>query len=461
MEANMNSRSLGDAPGTLRRVPMLLVLAAVTALLAVLLSASVARAQAPGYNQVSAGLYHSCAIHQFFEGMPGPVDCWGSNYHGDKRTGQASPPSGVEFSQVTAGGFHTCGLKPDGYVQCWGSNEKLLECTETGCAYVYGGQASPPATRFKQISAGLYHTCGVTVDGNVDCWGYNPHGETADRTGGNWVEVSAGENHTCALRADGVVDCWGQNANGRAEPRLGPFTHVSAGGSHNCAIRQADGKVECWGGNLYGQSAPPDLAFTLISAGNLHTCGTRADSSWPNWIECWGYNFYGQVKQAPDGQFRKIDSGQGHTCGVTFTSEVHCWGRNDYGQANVPGLGGPIGAPVYDFQGFFPPVSPDPALNAVKAGSVVPLKFSLGGDEGLQVIEAGYPASGLLSCTTMEPSEDLQATQAAGKSGLSYDATSGQYTYAWKTEKDWSGTCRYLSLRLVDGTEHRAAFQFK
>lgn len=456
----MRLRSMGQALPGVRPAMLALVLIGL-ALVALFAAAPAANAQAPSYNQVSAGLYHTCAINQFFFDQPGPVQCWGTNLCGDTRTGQASPPGDVAFAQVTAGGFHTCGLKPDGYIQCWGSNEKLLYCNETGCAYAYGGQASPPNVRFRQISAGMNHTCGVTVDGNVDCWGYNLHGETADRTGGNWVEVSAGEDHTCALRADGVVDCWGDNANGRAEPRLGPFTHVTAGGSHNCAIRQAGGKVECWGGNLYGQSTPPDLAFTLISAGNLHTCGTRADSEWPNWIVCWGYNFYGQVKQAPDGQFRQIDSGQGHTCGVTFTSEVHCWGRNNYGQSNVPGLGGPTNAPVYDFQGFFPPVEPDPALNVAKAGSSVPLKFSLGGDEGLGVVEAGYPASGALDCATLDPDDDLQPAKAAGKSGLSYDTGSDQYTYAWKTEKDWAGTCRYLSLRLIDGTEHRAAFQFK
>ena len=49
----------------------------------------------------------------------------------------------------------------------------------------------------------------------------------------------------------------------------------------------------------------------------------------------------------------------------------------------------------------------------------------------------------------------------AGGSGLGYDPASGQYTYAWKTEKAWANTCRVLSLQLTDGTEHRAAFKFK
>ncbi len=121
-------------------------------------------------------------------------------------------------------------------------------------------------------------------------------------------------------------------------------------------------------------------------------------------------------------------------------------------------------ADPFDFEGFFRPLASDtgevPALNGVKAGSAVPLKFGLGGDQGLAVIEPGSPASGLLDCKTMDASNDLQATQAAGKAGLTYDPASDQYTYVWKTEKAWKG-CRYLSLRLVDGTEHRVAFQFK
>ena len=116
---------------------------------------------------------------------------------------------------------------------------------------------------------------------------------------------------------------------------------------------------------------------------------------------------------------------------------------------------------IYDFGGFYPPVKSEPALNTVKAGSAVPLKFGLGGNQGLNVLAPGSPASGTLDCKTMEPADDLQPTATAGKSGLTYDPESGQYTYVWKTEKAWAGTCRYLSLQLIDGTEHRAAFQFK
>ena len=224
--------------------------------------------------------------------------------------------------------------------------------------------------------------------------------------------------------------------------------------------------MECWGAGTkdtgiypnYGQAMPPAGAFIQVSVGALFTCGVRADHT----LACWGYNFYGQVKQTPAGQFKQVSVGlSGHACAISDRDEVYCWGRNDYGQANVPSVGGPAEPPVYNFQGFFAPVEADPVLNVVKAGSAVPLKFSLGDDQGIKVIEAGYPASGPLNCKTMDPDDDLEPTKAAGTSALAYDPTSGQYTYVWKTEKAWAGTCRYLSLRLVDGTEHRAAFQFQ
>jgi hypothetical protein len=138
---------------------------------------------------------------------------------------------------------------------------------------------------------------------------------------------------------------------------------------------------------------------------------------------------------------------------------VYCWGRNDFGQTKVPVLGGPSG--TFDWEGFYPPVEAEPILNAVKAGSAVPLKFSLGDNYGLNVIEAGGPASQPLDCAFLNPGGELAPIQSAGGGGLSYDPASREYTYIWKTEKAWAGACRVLSLRLVDGTEHLAAFQFK
>ena len=446
----MNARLFGRTqPRVMRRGAALVGLTALAALLAVLVSMPVAHAQSPGYQQVSAGGYHTCAIQQYFGATGGAIDCWGRNDFG-----QAIVRTGL-FTQVSAGGFHTCALRADGHAECWGSNERSA-CTDTWCP-VYTGQAvAPTNTLFTQISAGAYHSCGLKTDGSVVCWGDNAYGAATNQAG-PFTQISAGEDHTCALDLYGRVDCWGDNTKGRGEDRSGPSAQISAGGSHNCAVKQSDGMAECWGSDTYGQSTPPDNAFLQVATGHLHTCGIRSDHT----LACWGYNFYGQVKNAPAGYFKQVTSGMGHACAITGANEVYCWGRNDYRQATVPVVGGPGGGLTFDFEGFYPPVEPGPNLNVVKAGQAVPLKFSLGGDRGLNVVAVGYPASRPLACATLNPSGDLQPTRPAGRSGLSYDAKSGQYTYVWKTDKVWAGTCRVLSLQFVDGTEHLAAFQFK
>lgn len=113
----------------------------------------------------------------------------------------------------------------------------------------------------------------------------------------------------------------------------------------------------------------------------------------------------------------------------------------------------------YSFNGFFQPVDKPPTLNLTKAGSAVPIKFSLSGDKGLGIIEQGYPMSQTVSCSTSAPTDVIEQTVSAGGSSLSYDPVSDQYTYVWKTEKNWSG-CRELNLRLNDGTDHKALFLF-
>jgi hypothetical protein len=115
---------------------------------------------------------------------------------------------------------------------------------------------------------------------------------------------------------------------------------------------------------------------------------------------------------------------------------------------------------VFAFGGFFSPVDNQPTFNRTKAGSAIPVKFSLGGNHGPNIVAAGYPASQQLACNTSAAVDDIEQTTTAGASGLSYDAAAGQYTYTWKTDKAWSGSCRKLIVRLNDGTDHVAMFTF-
>jgi YVTN family beta-propeller protein len=116
---------------------------------------------------------------------------------------------------------------------------------------------------------------------------------------------------------------------------------------------------------------------------------------------------------------------------------------------------------VYNFTGFFQPVDNLPILNSVKAGQAVPVKFSLGGNQGLNIFEAGYPKSQQIACDSTSPVDGIEETVTAGSSSLSYDSSTGTYTYVWKTEKIWANTCRQLVVKLNDGTFHRANFKFK
>ena len=113
---------------------------------------------------------------------------------------------------------------------------------------------------------------------------------------------------------------------------------------------------------------------------------------------------------------------------------------------------------VWAFDGFGPPLNSSGGINAANAGSTIPVKFSLGGNQGLAIFEAGYPASASYDCGSTPPTD--ASTPAASSESLNYVKGADQYTFAWKTDKSWAGTCRVLILVLRDGTVHTAAVQF-
>jgi PKD repeat protein len=115
----------------------------------------------------------------------------------------------------------------------------------------------------------------------------------------------------------------------------------------------------------------------------------------------------------------------------------------------------------YNFTGFFSPVNNQPAVNRMNAGRAVPVKFSLGGNEGLDIFQSGFPRSEQIDCETGSALADVEQTTTAGASTLTYDATTNTYTYVWKTESSWAGTCRRLVVGLDDGSRHSADFSFR
>ncbi|MFJ6196682.1 S8 family serine peptidase [Micromonospora sp. NPDC092111] len=115
---------------------------------------------------------------------------------------------------------------------------------------------------------------------------------------------------------------------------------------------------------------------------------------------------------------------------------------------------------VYDWRPFAAPVSAD-KVNAVKAGSAVPVKFGLGGDQGLDILAVGSPKLRATVCGTSTTQEVAVQTATAGASTLTYDPVSKQYQYVWKTDKSLASSCGRLEVTLIDGTTHSANFLFK
>ncbi len=198
--------------------------------------------------------------------------------------------TGGEFVSVSAGDLHTCGLKLDGSVACWGD--------------ISGGAATPPAGEFASVSTGYSYTCGVKLDGSVACWGALPRQYNQGQftpPAGEFDSVSAGSIHACGVKRDGSVACWGNNGAGAATPPAGEFASVSAGFSalhstssiyagndspHTCGVK-VDGSVACWGYDNWGAATPPAGEFASVSAGAFYNCGVKRDGS----VACWGSGF--------------------------------------------------------------------------------------------------------------------------------------------------------------------------
>jgi alpha-tubulin suppressor-like RCC1 family protein len=306
---------------------------------------------------------------------------------------------GRPFTQIAAGGNHTCGVDPVGQAWCWGlnSNGEIGDSTYqvfrvTPVAVKHG------ATRFVEIQTGAGHTCARTAAGQAFCWGKNEDGQLGDgatylsrydpiavqQGATRYVRLALGHRHTCALSDANRAWCWGSNQDGqlgdstnnsaytpvRVRRGTTQFADLTAGALHNCA-RTFGGQALCWGRNDNGQlgngklfplNAPGTVRqgtvhYAAIGTGRHHSCGVSAAGS----AYCWGWNEYGQIG---DGTFTRqtlpvavqqgtstyveLDGGEIHTCARTASGVAWCWGIDENGQLGdgIPGDPRPFAARV-------------------------------------------------------------------------------------------------------------------
>jgi alpha-tubulin suppressor-like RCC1 family protein len=357
---------------------------------------------------LDGGTHHTCAAK-----LSGSVFCWGDNASGqlgDNSTMDRQLPVQVKLSgttvlagivQVANGDFHSCALKSDGTVWCWGRNAQGQLGDTTTTQKLLAVQVSN-LTGVSAIAAGWDHTCGVkSIDGSVWCWGAGVRGQLGNgMSGANYrsnlpvqvlnltgvTQVGAGELHTCARKSDGTVWCWGEGGvgelgnNGTADSavpvqvrdtslaNLAGVHEIAVGQSHACA-RIGNTAVWCWGagnngqlGNMQSSNSRTAVKVSnltnpaALALGSTHSCATLTTGS----SMCWGLGTSGQLGNAASASSnqpvnvnaitRIATTGNGgtHSCAALENETTVCWGNDARGQlgngsggdSNVPSLTG-------------------------------------------------------------------------------------------------------------------------
>ena len=130
------------------------------------------------------------------------------------------------------------------------------------------------------ISAGRYHTVGLKSDGTVVAVGENDDGQCDVDGWTDIVAVSAGDSHTVGLKSDGTVVAVGYNSSGQCDvDGWTDIVAVSAGDYHTVGLK-SDGTVVAVGYNRYGQCDVEDWTdIVAVSAGVYHTVGLKSDGT--------------------------------------------------------------------------------------------------------------------------------------------------------------------------------------
>ena len=286
----------------------------------------------------SVGSYHSCAVMN-----NGNLSCWGANSYGQLGIGStvSSPPTLVDLGagrvaiEIAAGDTHTCAITDIASVMCWGYNNhgQLGDGTTNSSSSPVNVNLGTNVDAVA-ISTGESHTCVITSNQKIMCWGYNNHGQLGDgtfistnspvvSTTGVPLAISTGLHHTCVLFTNDSLGCWGWNDRGQ----LGDGTQTSrptsisinlisnssssyisgiiTGDKHTCAMI-SNGTMMCWGDNLHGQlginsntmaTTPQQTLINsvdnviAITAGGSHTCAAIDNGA----LRCWGDNLHGQL----------------------------------------------------------------------------------------------------------------------------------------------------------------------
>ncbi len=285
---------------------------------------------AGGFKSLSAGARHSCGLRDNYA-----VVCWGVAAVVDE-----TPDAAFASLSSPPWGDFVCGVRlVDSAVVCWGDVPEVITADVAGARVLDKTGATAPDGRFVQVAAGNRHVCGVRPDGRVVCWGDNTAGQTDAPVAGFGqsssayvTAIAAGGEHTCALTVLTGLECWGEDQGGRLPPSSSTVVaqQVAAGGVNTCVVG-SDDTLHCFGSNSRGVLDVPAGRFAALDAGSHHMCAISASRG--RGLRCWGDSGNGRLAAPLAGDYLQVAAGGAHNCALSVYAEVRCWGDNTSGQA--------------------------------------------------------------------------------------------------------------------------------
>ena len=321
---------------------------------------------------LSAGAMSTCAVD-----CEGKGYCWGlrNELDVDDPEFEAEPPRRYfeedRLQRLDVGSGHPCGLTREGALRC-----SISDFGRGAEHYEESRKALAALPSFRSLTMRTNNRCAFADDG-VYCWGENwrnslglgsRSSQRPTKLVASVVQVSLDHSHSCGVTAQGDVLCWGSNVFhelgcqkgspsclhgkdlvGADHPRvegLPKAQAVAVGGDHSCALT-VDGQVYCWGSNDAGEAGgspraepwrPTKVeglpAISDLDVGFQHGCGLTDSGE----VYCWGSNILGQIGLAGADTYptpRKLSGlppiasitlGEVHTCALTRSGHVLCWG---------------------------------------------------------------------------------------------------------------------------------------
>ncbi len=252
------------------------------------------------------------------------------------------PNDGTLYTAVVSGGAHTCAITQQGDIRCWGLNN-------------FGQSTNIPtsAVAFTSLSAGENHTCALDANGQAYCWGLNSNGQVNVPTTNNqgFSTIHTGALGSCGIRASGETVCWSTSSNYATLPLLSntwtDLVFPSEGSVAPACGLNNEGFIDCWGTHS-SLATPSNGPYTQIESSGIFFCGLKTDGD----LDCTVFNFLGttptnsinmttlaEIEALPplvDFQVRSSGPSLNSLCGLDFDGELHCAG-NGLPADNLPG----------------------------------------------------------------------------------------------------------------------------